>query len=192
MWFLSLFRLPVCTVLALAGVGGAIAPALAQSLPTFGEDATLATRSAIAHPLLQLYQDAENRFEIALPPGYTATPTPNGMMFTSADGTFGGLVDVGSAQGQWFSLVQLESALKTEYEQRLSAVTWQGSYEHTQGGVRIDWAGQDALGNRLDAISFIQQQGNRIFVLSMWGVNAPYSSYNDDADLIFATYHIQP
>lgn len=191
MSFSSLLRLSVFTSLVIAGSGFAGAPAIAQSSPP-SENTTLATRSTIANPLLQAYQDAADRFAIALPPGYTATPTATGMMFISADGKFGGLIDVGPAQGHWFSLAELESALKTEYERRLSTVTWQGSYEHAQGGVRIDWIGQDPSGNQLDAISFIQQQGDAIFVLSMWGVNTPYSTYNNDADLIFATYHIQP
>lgn len=190
MLLLSLFRFSVCTALALGGVGLTFNSAVAQSSAP-PEDA-LANRSAIANPLLQAYQDAASRFEIAVPSSYTTTPTPTGMMFTSADGKFGGLVDVGSAQGRWFTHAELESALKTEYEQRLSTVTWQGTYEHNQGGIRIDWIGEDPLGNQLDAISFIQQQGDTIFVLSMWGVNTPYSTYNDEADTIFATYRIQP
>jgi hypothetical protein len=152
-------------------------------------DGNVATRPEIVSPSID--GDGLGRFELAVPPGYTVVNTPTGISFTSPDGQFGGMVDRGSAQGQQLSLLDLEAALKHEYEQRLAQVTWQGSYVHRQGGVRIDWLGYDTFGNQLDAISFIEQRGNTIFVLSLWAINAAYSAYNDDADAIFATYRIQ-
>lgn len=188
MWLFPSPRSVVSSAIALGCLGLAACPVTAQS---FSSPTTLATRLPTVSPL-QAYRDTSGRFEIALPADYAVTNTPTGLLFASPDGGFGGMVDTGSAQGQWFSLEDLETALKTEFEQRLSHITWQGSYAHNQGGVRIDWVGEDPAGNQLDAISFIQQQGDTIFVLTMWGINTAYSTYNDDADAIFATYRIQP
>jgi hypothetical protein len=137
------------------------------------------------------YREPSGLFEISFPSGYTFEETGSGVAFTSEDGGFAGSIDFGSANGQTFTVEQLEASLKSEYEQRLDQVTWQASSMQPDGSLRIDWVGRDSDGNVLDAISFVEQRGDTIFIMDLFGVNTEYQNYNEDAQAIVSTYRIR-
>jgi hypothetical protein len=139
----------------------------------------------------QTYQDTKGRFEISFPKGFVYQDTGSGVAFVSADQGFAGAVDFGSAQGQKLSAEQLEAALKTEYENRLSNVSWQKTERQSDGSIRVDWNGKDKQGNALDAVSFVEQRNDTIFILNLFGVNKPYQNYQQDAETIVTSYKVK-
>jgi hypothetical protein len=139
----------------------------------------------------QTYRDTNGLFEVSLPQGYSYEETGSGITFASGDGGFGGSVDFGSAQGKTLTTQQLEEALKQEYENRLDDVSWQDSQLQPDGSVRVDWVGRDTGGNDLDAISFVEQRGDTIFILNLFGINKPYNDYNSDAQAIVGSYRVR-
>ncbi|MBD3880695.1 hypothetical protein IFO70_02890 [Phormidium tenue FACHB-886] len=139
----------------------------------------------------QSYQEKSGLFEIAFPEGYTYEETGSGIAFVSKDQGFGGSVDFGSSQGAELSNEQLEQALKKEYENRLKDIKWQETKPQPDGSVRVDWVGKDPSGNQLDAVSFVEQRGDNIFILNLFGVNKSYQDYNSDAEQIVSTYKVK-
>lgn len=140
----------------------------------------------------QLYRDKSGRFEIAFPKGFVYQDTGSGVAFASADQGFAGAVDFGSAQGQKLTPNQLEAALKAEYQNRLKSVSWKRSALQSDGSIRIDWTGKDEQGNSLDALSFVEQRGDTIFILNLYGVNQPYQKYQQQAEAIAKSYRVKP
>jgi hypothetical protein len=139
----------------------------------------------------QAYKGKNDLFEISFPKGYTYQETSSGVAFVSKDQGFGGSVDFGSAQGNKLTKDQLESALKSEYEHRLKNVKWQQSSMQPDGSIRVDWLGKDPDGNALDAVSFVEQHGDTIFILNLFGVNKSYQTYNTDAESIVKSYRVK-
>jgi hypothetical protein len=139
----------------------------------------------------ETYREQSGLFEIAFPEGYTHEDTGSGVAFVSGDESFGGSVDFGSAQGNTLNNDQLEAALKTEYEKRLEDVTWQGTEEQPDGSIRVDWVGTDKEGNDLDAVSFVEQRGDNIFILNLFGINKAYQDYLPDAEAIVGSYRVR-
>jgi hypothetical protein len=137
------------------------------------------------------YQEKSGLFEIGFPEGYTYEETGSGIAFVSGDQGFGGSVDFGSAQGNKLSNEQLEKALKDEYEKRLKELKWQETKPQPDGSIRVDWTGKDPQGNALDSVSFVEQRGNNIYILNLFGVNKSYQTYNADAEKIVGSYHIK-
>ena len=137
------------------------------------------------------YQEKSGLFEIAFPEGYTYEETGSGIAFVSADQGFGGSVDFGSAQGNKLSNEQLEKALKDEYDKRLKELKWQDTKPQPDGSIRVDWTGKDPQGNALDSVSFVEQRGDTIYILNLFGVNKSYQTYNSDAEKIVGSYHIK-
>lgn len=150
------------------------------------------TASASPTPQQQTYREKSGLFQISFPRGYTHKTTGSGVAFVSADQGFAGAIDFGSAEGKQLNTQQLEAALKTEFTNRLKEVSWQTSQVQPDGSLRIDWTGKDKTGNALDAVSLVEQRGNTIFVLNLFGVNKPYQNYNTDAETIVNSYQIQP
>jgi hypothetical protein len=148
------------------------------------------TASPIANR--QTYREKTGLFEISFPKGYTHKVTTSGIAFVSADQGFAGAVDYGSAEGKQLSTQQLEASLKAAFSQRLKQVNWQTSKMQADGSLRLDWTGKDKNGAALDAVSIVEQRGNSIFVLSLFGINKPYQNYNSDAEAIVNSYQIQP
>jgi len=101
------------------------------------------------------------------------------------------MADYGSAQGSDLTTKQLEDALKQEYESRLDQVSWQDTQIQPDGSVRVDWIGRDKEGRDLDAISFIEQRGDTIFILNLFGVDKSYNDYNSDAEAIVGSYRVK-
>jgi hypothetical protein len=139
----------------------------------------------------QSYREPTGLFEISFPKGYTYQATNTGVVFLSSDGGFGGSVDFGSAQGGQLTPQQLEAGLRTEYEQRLQTVTWQGTKPQPDGSIRVDWVGTAPDGNKLDANSFIEQRGDTILILSLFGINKSYQEYTKDSEAILGTYRVR-
>ncbi|MBD2089845.1 hypothetical protein H6F67_08260 [Microcoleus sp. FACHB-1515] len=139
----------------------------------------------------QTYRQPQGLFEISFPAGYTYRETDSTLTFSSSDGGFGGVVEYGSAEGKRLSTQQLEDALKQGYEDRLEQVSWQDTQLQPDGSVRVDWIGRDKEGRDLDAISFIEQRGDTIFILNLFAVDKPYNDYNDDAEAIVGTYRVK-
>jgi hypothetical protein len=155
------------------------------------ESASPAPADAPASSNATSYQEPNDLFQISFPEGYTHQETGSGIAFVSADKGFGGSVDFGSAQGQQLNTAALEEALKEEYENRLEDVAWQGSEIQPDGSVRVDWVGRDTDGNDLDAISFVEQRGDTIFILNLYGINKAYADYNSDAETIVGSYRVR-
>jgi hypothetical protein len=143
-------------------------------------------------PNLQTYREKSGLFQISFPRGYSHTVTASGVAFVSADQGFGGSIDYGPAEGKRLNSQQLEASLKAEMTNRLKEVNWQTTQTQPDGSLRIDWTGKDKTGNTLDAVSIVEQRGNTIFVLHLFGSNKPYQNYNTDAETIVNSYQIQP
>lgn len=150
------------------------------------------TPSASPTPYRQTYREKSGLFQISWPKGYNHTVTKSGVAFVSGDQGFAGSVDFGLAEGKQLNTQQLEASLKTEFANRLQEVNWQTSQVQPDGSLRIDWTGKDKSGDALDAVSIIEQRGNYIFVLNLFGINKPYQNYNSDAEMVVASYQIQP
>ncbi|NJO39697.1 MAG: hypothetical protein HC769_05495 [Cyanobacteria bacterium CRU_2_1] len=141
----------------------------------------------------QTYKEPGGAFEITLPSGYQYQPTETGVIFQSVDHAFRGEVVFGSAQGGKYNNEQLEAFLKQSYKTNLNLAELEskGSQEQPDGSLRVDWAGQDPQGNRLEAESFIEQRGNTIYILTLSGVNRSYSDYLKDAQAIVSSYKVR-
>lgn len=165
-------------------------PSASIALPSLSPSATPA---ASPTSNLQTYREkSKGLFEISFPKGYSHKMTASGVAFVSADQGFAGAVDFSSAEGKQLTTQQLETALKTEFTNRLQSVSWQNSQVQADGSLRLDWTGKDKTGSNLDAVSIVEQRGNYIFVLNLFGVNKAYQNYNADAETIVNHYKIQP
>jgi hypothetical protein len=150
------------------------------------------TPTASPDPKQQVYREKSGLFAISLPKGYTHKATASGVAFVSSDQGFAGAVDYGSAEGKQLNTQQLEASLKAAFTERLKQVNWQTSQVQPDGSLRLDWTGKDKNGDALDAVSIVEQRGNYIFVLNLFGINKPYQNYNSDAETIVNSYQIQP
>lgn len=160
--------------------------------PVLPSPSPTVTPSASPSPQQQVYREKSGLFQIAFPKGYTHKTTGSGVAFVSADQGFAGAIDFGSAEGKQLTTQQLEASLKAEFTNRLQEVKWQTAQVQPDGSLRLDWTGKDKTGNNLDAVSIVEQRGNTIFVLNLFGVNKPYQNYNTDAEAIVNSYQIQP
>ncbi len=137
------------------------------------------------------YQGPNDLYTIVFPDNYTYTETDNTVTFTSGDEGFVGFIEVEpAAAGQELTTPQLEEALKAEFENRYQDIEWQGSELQPDESLRLDWTGSDN-GKELDAITFIEQRGDNVFVLTLMGVDTPYSEYETDARDLIGSYNIQ-
>ena len=136
------------------------------------------------------YRHPEGVFEISFPPNYAWRPQANGVRFLAANGEFGGEV----------IYFEVEESLTTEelgelYRQRAQEVfrqiAWQRSELQPDGSVRLDWRGKNAGGQDLDAIGYIEQHGNRVYILNVYAINESYDIYLDDSRLIVGSYQVE-
>lgn len=167
------------------------APSAPAPLPSEGASIAPNPQASVPASGNQTYRQPKGLFEISFPSGYTYRETNSTLTFASNDGGFGGVVEYGSAEGKRLTTQQLEDALKQGYEDRLERVSWQDSQIQPDGSVRVDWIGRDKEGRDLDAISFIEQRGDTIFILNLFAVNKSYNDYSDDAEAIVATYRVK-
>lgn len=166
--------------IAMIGVTGQTAVAIAPA--TTPNSAILLAQSATT------YRDPNGLFEISLPAGYVYRETGSGIEFFSADRRFGGGVDFSSAQGAQFTNEQLEDILKLGFGSRLTQVTWQDGRMQADGRLQVRWVGRYLEDFNLDAVGFIEQQGDTVISLVLFGVNSPYDEHTRDAEFIISSY----
>lgn len=138
------------------------------------------------------YTQPDGAFEISFPEGFEHQPTESGLVFYTQDEAFRGEVVFGSAQGEQYTNDQLEAFLKQAYRTNLNLteVDWQQTAVQPDGSIRIDWVGKDPGENVLDAESFIEQRGDTIYILTLSGINTPYTDYLEDAQAIVNSYRV--
>ncbi|MEB3357382.1 MAG: hypothetical protein VKK04_11705 [Synechococcales bacterium] len=96
------------------------------------------------------------------------------------------------AEANGLPLADLEARLKQVIQADLAEVTWQGAAEQQpDGSLRLAWTGVNKDGDELDALSFIEQHHNTLFILKLYGVGETYSSYNEDARIIVGSYVVR-
>ncbi len=140
----------------------------------------------------EIYQDPNGWFALALPKGYDTEATEQGLTFRSPDQGFGGTIRYLTQQEQNLEPAELESVLKEELAGQLDKVSWQQSAQpQADESLRLDWTGLDPEGNALDAVSFIEQHGTTLFLMTAHGINQPYLNYNSDARIIAGTYVVR-
>jgi hypothetical protein len=142
-------------------------------------------------PLESTYRQPDGLFELSFPHGYRYLPMEDGVSFISGDRQFGGSASVRPAQGQTLTAELLEQGLKAEYESRLQAVEWQATTVQPDGSLRVDWVGVDANGDVLDAVSFVEQHGDVIYILNLHAINEAYANYEAAATTIVEHYRLR-
>ncbi|MEO0408895.1 MAG: hypothetical protein AAF289_16250 [Cyanobacteria bacterium P01_A01_bin.135] len=141
---------------------------------------------------VQIYRDKDEMFALALPTGYTHEAGDRTVRFTSADQGFGGEVDYAAAEAS-LTPEQLEARLQQALQQRYVDVTFAegGAEAQEDGSLRLSWQGTNSDGAQLDALSFIEQHGNTVYILTAHGIDRPYVAYNQDARVIAGSYVVR-
>jgi hypothetical protein len=151
------------------------------------------TNSAKAQPTIppkangKTYKEPNGAFQISFPKGYEYRETGSGIKFTSPDKEFKGFVDFAKTDGALNS-EKLEGALREYLNSVLQEVKWQNANLETSGRIRVDWTGKSSEGEKIDAISYIEQRNNTIYILSFYGVNQAFDLYRNDAVAIVRSY----
>lgn len=157
---------------------------------------TSAVNSATVKPTIPIkadgktYKEPGGAFQISFPKGYEFRETGTGIKFTAPDRGFKGFVDFAKSDGTLNS-EKLEGALREYLNSVLKDVKWQNANLENQGRIRVDWTGKGADGEQLDAISYIEQRNNRIYILSLYGVNQSFDKYRGEAEAIVRSYRTQ-
>ncbi|MGB3613046.1 MAG: hypothetical protein WBA10_04570 [Elainellaceae cyanobacterium] len=141
---------------------------------------------------VQIYRDENEMFVLALPKDYTYESSDRSMTFAAPDGGFGGEVDYAAAEAS-LTPPKLEERLKQMLQERFVEVSWEdgSANEQSDGSLRLDWQGISSDGQQLDALSFIEQHGEVVYILTAHGVDRPYKDYNDDARIIVGSYVVR-
>ncbi len=137
------------------------------------------------------YRPRNLEFEVTLPDEYEIQPQRDGVAFISNDGGFGGEV-VFFEEGDPLDADDLEDRLKDIYDELLNGVSWQLSEIQPDGSVRLDWRGTTPEGSELDAVSYIEQRDDVVFILNVYGIDRPYDSFLDDSQTIIGSYLTWP
>lgn len=135
------------------------------------------------------YRHPEGIFEISFPKHYAHQPQANGVSFLSANGEFGGEVTYFERQ-ETLTIDDLEELYRQRTQTAFRDIAWQRSELQPDGSVRLDWRGKNASGQDLDAIGYIEQHGDRIYVLNLYGINESYDLYLEDSRLIVGSYQV--
>ncbi len=135
------------------------------------------------------YRHPQGLFEISFPPNYARQPQANGLSFLSANGQFGGEVIYFEVE-ETFTTQELEELYRQRTQEAFSRIAWQRSELQPDGSVRLDWRGKNAGGQDLDAIGYIEQHGNRVHILDVYGINQSYDIYLEDSRLIVGSYQV--
>ncbi|TAF48612.1 MAG: hypothetical protein EAZ61_15085, partial [Oscillatoriales cyanobacterium] len=69
---------------------------------------------------------------------------------------------------------------------------WQLSEIQPDGSVRLDWRGTTPEGKELDAVSYIEQRNDTVFILNVYGIDRPYDAFLDDSQTIIGSYLTWP
>ncbi|TVR12870.1 MAG: hypothetical protein EA395_05020 [Phormidium sp. GEM2.Bin31] len=135
------------------------------------------------------YRHPQGLFEISFPPNYAQQPQPNGLSFLSANGQFGGEVLYFEVEDR-LTTEELEELYRQRTQEVVNRIAWQRSELQPDGSVRLDWRGQNAAGQDLDAIGYIEQHGNRVYILDVYGINQSYDIYLEDSRVIVGGYQV--
>jgi hypothetical protein len=138
-----------------------------------------------------IYRPRKREFEIMLPEKYDIQPQRDGVAFISDDGSFGGEV-VFFEEDKPLDADDLENALKKIYNDLLEGASWQLSEIQPDGSVRLDWRGTTPEGQELDAVSYIEQRNDTVFILNVYGIDRPYDAFLDDSQTIIGSYLTWP
>jgi hypothetical protein len=109
----------------------------------------------------------------------------------SDDGGFGGEV-VFFKEDKPLDAEDLENALKKIYDELLDGAAWQLAEIQPDGSVRLDWRGTTPEGKELDAVSYIEQRNDTVFILNVYGIDRPYDAFLDDSQTIIGSYLTWP
>jgi hypothetical protein len=137
------------------------------------------------------YRPRNKEFEVTLPEKYDIQPQRDGVAFVSDDGGFGGEV-VFFKEEKPLDAEDLENALKKIYDELLDGASWQLSEIQPDGSVRLDWRGTTPEGKELDAVSYIEQRNDTVFILNVYGIDRPYDAFLDDSQTIIGSYLTWP
>lgn len=137
------------------------------------------------------YRPRNTEFEVTLPEKYDIQPQRDGVAFISSDGGFGGEV-VFFKEEKPLDADDLENALKKIYDELLDGASWQLSEIQPDGSVRLDWRGTTPEGKELDAVSYIEQRNDTVFILNVYGIDRPYDAFLDDSQTIIGSYLTWP
>jgi hypothetical protein len=137
------------------------------------------------------YRPRNTEFEVTLPSQYDIQPQRDGVAFISSDGGFGGEV-VFFEEEEPLDADDLEDALKEIYDELLDGASWQLSEIQPDGSVRLDWRGTTPEGKELDAVSYIEQRNDTVFILNVYGIDRPYDAFLDDSQTIIGSYLTWP
>jgi len=137
------------------------------------------------------YRPRNLEFEVTLPDGYEIQPQRDGVAFISSDGGFGGEV-VFFDEADPLDADDLEDRLKDIYDELLDGASWQLSEIQPDGSVRLDWRGTTPEGRELDAVSYIEQRDEVVFILNVYGIDRPYDAFLDDSQTIVGSYLTWP
>jgi hypothetical protein len=141
---------------------------------------------------VQIYRDESELFALAFPSGYTYESIENGITFLSEDEGFGGVIQYQETDVENIAQESLDDVLRATIEAQFAEVSWQSDLqEQADGSFRLDWNAVNAAGQSLDALSFIEQHGETLFILTAYGIDRAYRDYNDDARIIVGTYVVQ-
>jgi hypothetical protein len=137
------------------------------------------------------YRPRNQEFEVTLPEKYEIQPQRDGVAFVSDDGGFGGEV-VFFKEDKPLDAEDLENALKKIYDELLDGAAWQLAEIQPDGSVRLDWRGTTPEGKELDAVSYIEQRNDTVFILNVYGIDRPYDAFLDDSQTIIGSYLTWP
>ena len=141
---------------------------------------------------VQVYQDDNGMFALALPAGYSYEPLDQGLTFISADNGFAGEIVYQAAQNSSSSILAMERELKAIIKPKFSQINWQkAGQRQPDGSVRLAWTGVDNAGQSVDALSFIETHGEHSFALSVYALDQQYNEYSNDARIIVGTYVVR-
>lgn len=136
------------------------------------------------------YKEPNGAFKISFPKGYEHRSTGTGIKFNSADNKFKGFVDFAKTDRP-LDAEKLEGALREYLDGVLKDVKWQNASLENSDRIRVDWMGKSAEGENLDAISYIEQKNNTIYILSLYGVNEAFDTYRLEAEAIVRSYKVR-
>ncbi|MEB3232776.1 MAG: hypothetical protein VKJ64_17330 [Leptolyngbyaceae bacterium] len=141
---------------------------------------------------VQVYQEPNGMFALALPQGYRFEPVEQGLTFLSEDGGFAGEIIYQVSDGPSNDMLNLEKALKSHIEPQFSTIEWQKvGQRQPDSSVRLAWTGEDEDGRAIDALSFIEVHGQTTFILSLYAIDQAYNTYSEDARIIAGTYVVR-
>lgn len=172
-----------------AGENSTASQPASESSAASGSENSGETESSDANFEGNTYRAPQDAFEISFPDNYAKQPQEQGLTFVSSNGEFGGEVTYFQVDRD-YTTKELEDLYKERYNEILDEVAWQISELQPDGSVRIDWRGRNAAGEDLDAIGYIEQHGDRVYILNLYGINEAYDIYLEDSQTIVGSYQV--